>query len=90
MKVLGALLSSKVALFFVWSYAVKMRGGYLRFQAQYLRRIRLPSPTDIDSALTKNLAAAFEQRDFNRMDALALQAYGITELPAFDFVDTRK
>jgi hypothetical protein len=33
------LLSSCVALFFVWSYAVKMRGGYLRFQAQYLRRI---------------------------------------------------
>jgi hypothetical protein len=27
------LLSSKVALFFVWSYAVKMRGNYLRFQA---------------------------------------------------------
>jgi hypothetical protein len=44
MRVLGALLSSKVALFFVWSYAVKMRGGYLRFQAQYLRRIRLPDP----------------------------------------------
>lgn len=27
LEVLGGLLSSKVALFFVWSYAVKMRGG---------------------------------------------------------------
>jgi len=34
LEVLGGLLSSRVALFFVWSYAVKMRGGYLRFQAQ--------------------------------------------------------
>jgi hypothetical protein len=47
LEVLGGLLSSKVALFFIWSYAVKMRGGYLRFQAQYLRRIRLPSSADI-------------------------------------------
>ncbi|WP_437590487.1 TaqI-like C-terminal specificity domain-containing protein [Sorangium sp. So ce1000] len=44
MEALGGLLGSRVALFFVWSYAVKMRGGYLRFQAQYLRRIRLPPP----------------------------------------------
>jgi hypothetical protein len=34
MEVLGGLLSSRVALFFVWSYAVRMRGGCLRFQAQ--------------------------------------------------------
>jgi hypothetical protein len=27
-EVLGGLLSSRMALFFVWSYAVKMRGGY--------------------------------------------------------------
>jgi hypothetical protein len=27
LEVLGGLLSSRVALFFVWSYAVKMRGG---------------------------------------------------------------
>ena len=42
MEVLGGLLSSKVALFFIWSYATKMRGSYLRFQAQYLRRIPKP------------------------------------------------
>jgi adenine-specific DNA-methyltransferase len=89
MRVLGALLSSKVALFFVWSYAVKMRGGYLRFQAQYLRRIRLPTPGDIKPRLAKALATAFEKRDFARIDTLALQAYGLKNLPPFDFVDTR-
>jgi len=88
-RVLGALLSSKVALFFVWSYAVKMRGGYLRFQAQYLRRIRLPAPGDIKPRLAKALAAAFERRDFASIDTLTLEAYGLKALPPFDFVDTR-
>jgi hypothetical protein len=89
MEVLGGLLSSKVALFFVWSYAVKMRGGYLRFQAQYLRRIRLPAPKEIPSKLATAIRTAFRKRDFAKLDELALKAYGLTELPAFEFVDTR-
>lgn len=90
MEVLGGLLSSRVALYFVWSYAVKMRGGYLRFQAQYLRRIRLPAPSAIPAALAKSIKAAFRKRDFAKLDELALRAYDLDELPAFDFVDTRK
>jgi hypothetical protein len=89
MEVLGALLSSKVALFFVWSYAVKMRGGYLRFQAQYLRRIRVPLPSSLPEPLQDQLRRAFRQRDFLSMDRLALTAYGLESLPDFEFVDTR-
>lgn len=89
MGVLGGLLSSRVALFFVWSYAVKMRGGYLRFQAQYLRRIRLPDPTALSKKLSTSISKAFIDRNFEQLDTLALQAYGIDELPHFDFVDTR-
>ena len=82
-------MSSKVALFFVWSYAVKMRGGYLRFQAQYLRRIRMPSPQQLAPRLAKSLRSAFRRRDFARLDHLALEAFGLRDLPAFEFVDTR-
>lgn len=89
LEVLGGLLSSKVALFFVWSYAVKMRGGYLRFQAQYLRRIRLPAPADIPAKLAAQIKAAFRKRDFVKLDELSLKVYGLSELPTFDFVDTR-
>ncbi|MGH7271381.1 MAG: TaqI-like C-terminal specificity domain-containing protein, partial [Polyangiaceae bacterium] len=89
MEVLGGLLSSKVALFFVWSYAVKMRGRYLRFQAQYLRRIRLPEPEGLSKALARSIRDAFRRRDFAKLDALAHQAYGIEALPEFAFVDTR-
>ncbi|XXY45338.1 Eco57I restriction-modification methylase domain-containing protein [Sorangium sp. So ce269] len=90
LEALGGLLSSRVALFFVWSYAVKMRGGYLRFQAQYLRRIRLPPPDSIAEDLRSELRSSFRERDFERLDELALRAYGVDALPGFSFLDTRK
>ena len=37
-----AVLLSGIARLFMSIYSTKMRGGYLRFQAQYLRRIRVP------------------------------------------------
>jgi len=89
LEVLGGLLSSQVALFFVWSYAIKMRGGYLRFQAQYLRKIRLPEPDSLPEKLKTEIAKAFCDRDFISLDRLALQAYGIETLPDFPFKDTR-
>ena len=76
--------------FFIWSYATKMRGSYLRFQAQYLRRIRVPKPTDISQQLANEIREAFAARDFKRLDVLALKAYGLKSLPEFDFVDTRR
>lgn len=90
LQVLGGLLSSRVALFFVWCYAVRMRGGYLRFQAQYLRRIRLPEPETLSTGLQNRIREAFATRDFRSLDSLALEAYGLDDLPDFDFVDTRK
>src|SRR5699024_6290836 len=42
LEVLGGLLLSRVAEAFIDAYGVKMRGGTLRFQAQYLRKIRVP------------------------------------------------
>lgn len=90
LEVYGGLLSSKVALFFVWSYAVKLRGGYLRFQAQYLRRVRVPAPDALSPQLSAALREAFRRRDFPALDALALAAYELQKLPDFPFVDTRR
>ncbi|MCQ9183053.1 Eco57I restriction-modification methylase domain-containing protein [Streptomyces sp. IBSBF 2953] len=81
MRVLGGLLLSKVAEAFVEAYAVKMRGGTLRFQAQYLRRIRVPSPADITEGDRAALVAAFERRDVEAATAAALRVYGLSELP---------
>lgn len=62
----------------------------LRFQAQYLRRIRVPDPSSLAPALKNRIRTAFRDRDFKKLDSLALQAYGLEILPEFSFVDTRK
>jgi hypothetical protein len=81
LEALGGLLSSQVALLFLRSYAVQMRGGYLRLQAQYLRRIRVPAPTALAPPLIAALRDAFRRRDFHRLDELALTAYDLRSLP---------
>jgi hypothetical protein len=81
LRVLGGLLLSKVAEAFVAAYAVKMRGGTLRFQAQYLRKIRVPDPAEINEETSTALAAAFERRDVQAATQAALRAYGLAELP---------
>jgi hypothetical protein len=81
MRVLGGLLLSKVAEAFVEAYAVKMRGGTLRFQAQYLRKIRVPDPATISESDRVALAEAFDKRDVKAATDAALRVYGLTELP---------
>jgi adenine-specific DNA-methyltransferase len=80
-EVLGGLLLSRVAQMFVEAYAVKMRGGYFRFQAQYLRRIRVPHIDNIKPAAQKQLRTAFAERDTERATKTALKLYRIDELP---------
>jgi adenine-specific DNA-methyltransferase len=81
LKVLGALLMSAVGEFFIHCYGVRMRGGYLRFQAQYLRRIRVPDPASLGEALKQQLRDAFERQDTALATRSALEAYGIDGLP---------
>lgn len=81
MRVLGGLLLSKVAEAFVEAYAVKMRGGTLRFQAQYLRKIRVPDPASISESDQAALAGAFDKRDVKAATEAALRVYGLAELP---------
>lgn len=79
LEVLGGLLLSDVGQLFVRSYAVVMRGGYPRFQAQYLRRIRVPRPDAVSFRLAEDLRAAFRRRDIGAATRAACAAYGVTE-----------
>ncbi len=80
-EVLGGLLLSDVAQLFVECYGVRMRGGYLRFQAQYLRRIRVPRPQDVSPTEAEALRRAFQERDREAATETALKLYGIDALP---------
>jgi adenine-specific DNA-methyltransferase len=79
LRVLGGLLLSRVAQAFVEAYAVKMRGGTLRFQAQYLRRIRVPHPDSISKEDGEALAEAFDNRDTLAATEVAMRVYGIDD-----------
>lgn len=63
LRALQAALLSGIARLFVATYSTKMRGGYLRFQAQYLRRIRIPLWRDVPKTLRRELIRAALSRD---------------------------
>lgn len=81
LEALGGLLLSQVIERQVAAFCVKMRGGTLRFQAQYLRRVRCPPPSAIHADVLEALAAAFRARDRVAATQAALRAYGMTSLP---------
>ena len=71
---------SRVATAFVEAYCFKMRGGALRFQAQYLRRIRVPRLAELSPHHADALADAFERRDVDTATAIALRLYRLDTL----------
>jgi len=81
LRVLGGILLSRVSQFFIECYAVRMHNGYLRFQAQYLRRIRVPSPGDIRPDQAEAMRRAFENRDVDAATEIAMDLYGIEAVP---------
>jgi len=80
LEVLGGLLLSDLGTFFVECYGVRMRGGYLRMQAQYLRKIRVPAPAAILPFQADALRAAFQTRDVAAATAAAVAVYGVAHL----------
>jgi adenine-specific DNA-methyltransferase len=81
LEVLGGLLLSDVANLFVGAYCVKMRGGCYRFQAQYVRRIRVPELQAVSARDRRALRSAFVSRDVEAATATASKLYGIHDLP---------
>jgi len=79
MEVLGGLLLSRVAQAFIEAYCVRMRGGTLRFQAQYLKQIRIPDPDSLSDELQTALRDAFRHRDVQGATVAACEAYGIRQ-----------
>lgn len=79
LEVLGGLLLSRIAEAFISAYGVKMRGGTLRFQAQYLRKIRVPEPEAVAPELADRLRDAFRKYDRDAATRAAEAAYGLPE-----------
>jgi hypothetical protein len=77
-QALQAVLLSGIARLFVAIYSTKMRGGYLRFQAQYLRRIRVPHWRDVPLEVRKELISAAEALDIQRCNEAVCHLYQLS------------
>jgi hypothetical protein len=79
LRALQAVLRSGIARLFVTTYSTRMRGGFLRFQAQYLRRIRIPAWDAVPAALRQMLVVAGEQGDDAAGSRAVAALYGLSD-----------
>lgn len=78
LRALQAILLSSVARLFINTYSTKMRGGFLRFQAQYLRRIRVPQWGHIAPETRADLIRAAESRNRMTCDQVVFDLYQLS------------
>jgi hypothetical protein len=83
LRALQAVLLSSITRLFVATYSTKMRGGFLRFQAQYLRRIRIPLWKDVSIPLREELTDAAICRDLDACNRAAFKLYKLTNEERF-------
>lgn len=79
LRALRAILRSSLAKFFVWVYGVRMRSDFLRFQAQYLRRIPVPFLSAMRGGDINRLVELDGEPDIDRIDAEVARVYGLTD-----------
>ena len=77
-RALQTILLSGIAELFVSTYSTRMQGGYIRYQAQYLRRIRIPEWGNISTNIRAQLISASEDFDYLRCQNLVFDLYGLT------------
>lgn len=79
LKALQAVLLSSVTRLFIETYSTRMRGGFLRFQAQYLRRLRVPRWEAVPQSIRRELIDAAEMKDVVACDRATFALYGVSE-----------
>jgi hypothetical protein len=75
---LQAVLRSSLTRMIVAAYCTKMSRGFLRFQAQYLRRIRLPRWDEISLELRDQLIRVARSNEQNEVDSPVFELYGMS------------
>ena len=78
LRALQAVMLSAVTRLFMATYSTKMRGGFLRFQAQYLRRIRIPRWADVSQSLRTELMDAATKRDVQACNRAVFKLYDLS------------
>src|SRR3989344_5428693 len=77
-RALQGVLLSGITRLFVETYSTRMRGGYLRFQAQHLRRIRVPRWDSVSPELRRGLRKAAIDRDISVCNTMVARLYNLS------------
>ena len=48
-----------------------MNGGYVRWQSQYLRKLRVPQLSSIPADVADELLMAYDKRDYHAIDRIS-------------------
>ena len=79
LRALQAVLLSAVTRLFIATYSTKMHGGCLRFQAQYLRRIRIPLWEKVSQVLRNELIEAATALDVQACNRATFKLYHLSK-----------
>lgn len=79
LRCLQAVLMSSLTRAFIAMYSTRMRGGFLRFQAQYLRRIRVPHWSMVSVEMRAQLSEAAISRDIDSCNDAICRLYNIKD-----------
>lgn len=82
LRALQTVLRSSLTLMTVATYCTRMSGGFLRFQAQYLRRIRLPQWRDVSEDMRSSLIAASSLKTLDEIDMPVFELYRLSSAEA--------
>lgn len=78
LEALKVVLLSGIAKIFIETYSTRMHGDCLRFQAQYLRRIRLPRWSSVPANVRCALKAVVAQEDPAARDLAVAALYSLS------------
>lgn len=76
---LRVVLLSSVTKLFISTYSTKIAKGYLRYQAQHLRKLRLPNWDSISPKLQQCLEHAGRNNEYDSFTELTCEVYQLTK-----------
>jgi hypothetical protein len=79
LQALRVILLSDITKLFLSNYSTKIANGYLRFQAQHLRKLRIPMWSSINNDLKQRIINAGTSNDIENFTQLAAEIYGLNK-----------
>jgi len=79
LRALRVVFLSRITKLFISTYSTKIAKGYLRFQAQHLRKLRLPHWDSINPCLQQRLIQAEKNNNTDSFTELTCEVYQLTK-----------